>query len=224
MSKSSSCPLIVGVGGASCAGKTDFCNALKTKLSKLNIVILPLNRFYFELTPEQHVKAAKGEFNFDHPYSFNFDLVADTLNEIRGGTVAEIPEFQMSTHTRDYSKMLTIDPKVVDVVLFEGTLAFYSPIVRKQLDIQVFIDRESDSCLARRIQRSVNMGEDIQIALREYVDFVKPCYDQFIHKGRLQADFIFPRIPENQVALDVMTQYIEQRLHPHHESSQFEFE
>lgn len=48
-----------------------------------------LKRFQV-LTEEQHILAAKNEYNFDHPQAFDFDLLIETVRRLREGKSVEV--------------------------------------------------------------------------------------------------------------------------------------
>jgi uridine kinase len=44
---------------------------------------------------------------------------------------------------------------LMQVILFDGILAFYEPEVRGLLDLKIFVDAEADVRLARRLRRDI---------------------------------------------------------------------
>lgn len=52
------------------------------------------------LSPEQQIKAASNDYNFDHPDAFDFDLLTHTLRKLKQGKSVKIPVYDFTTHGR----------------------------------------------------------------------------------------------------------------------------
>ena len=50
---------------------------------------------------EQHKRAAANEYNFDHPDSFDFELLVETLRKLKEGRSVEVPIYNFTTHRRE---------------------------------------------------------------------------------------------------------------------------
>lgn len=69
------------------------------------------------------------------------------------------------------------------MILVEGTLVLYQQEVCDLMFMKVFIDEDSDERLARRVRKTkVRNGHvlDIKEVLMEYVDKVKPMFEEYI--------------------------------------------
>ncbi|KAI6656028.1 hypothetical protein LOD99_1762 [Oopsacas minuta] len=71
-------PFLIGVTGGSASGKTTVCEKIIEQLGAAGIAnqekkvsILNQDSFYKDLTQEEHRLAAVGDYNFDHPDSFD---------------------------------------------------------------------------------------------------------------------------------------------------------
>lgn len=53
------------------------------------------------LTEKQHHQAAKNEYNFDHPDSFDFELLRKTLQRLKHFKSVEVPIYNFITHSRE---------------------------------------------------------------------------------------------------------------------------
>lgn len=115
-------------------------------------------------------------------------------------------------------QVTTIYP--ADVVLFEGILVFYFPKIRDLFHMKLFVDTDSDTRLARRgnhlyntiqyfiyaILTSPNFpvprdikerGRDLDYVLNQYMNFVKPAFEEFCLPTKKFADVIIPRGADN---------------------------
>ncbi|XP_050297235.1 uridine-cytidine kinase isoform X2 [Anthonomus grandis grandis] len=211
-------PFLIGVAGGTASGKSTVCKRIMEKLGQADIdnkqrqvVCVSQDSFYRELTTSEISRAEKGLFNFDHPDAFNEVLIRDTLTDILAGKMVNIPTYDYKTHTINKDDVLTIYP--ADVVLFEGILVFYFPEVRNLFHMKLFVDTDSDTRLARRVPRDINeRGRDLDQVLNQYMNFVKPAFEEFCSPTKKFADVIIPRGADNHVAIDLIVHHIKDIL------------
>ncbi|KAL1490912.1 hypothetical protein ABEB36_011585 [Hypothenemus hampei] len=212
-------PFLIGVAGGTASGKSTVCKRIMEKLGQAEIdnrqrqvVCISQDSFYRELTPSEIAKAEKGQFNFDHPDAFNEKLIKDALMDILAGKIVQIPIYDYKNHALKKDEILTIYP--ADVVLFEGILVFYFPEVRKLFHMKLFVDTDSDTRLARRVPRDIKeRGRDLDQVLNQYMNFVKPAFEEFCFPTKKFADVIIPRGADNHVAIDLIVHHIKDILH-----------
>jgi len=210
-------PFLIGVAGGTASGKSTVCEKIMENL-KMNqenverqVIHLSQDSFYRELRGAEKAKAAKGLFNFDHPDAFDNDLMLACLQDIVNGRPTKVPVYDLKTNSRLSNQ--TITPSQVDVVLFEGILTFYSPKVREMFDMKLFIDTDADSRLAKRVLKDVDeLGRDMDVVLHQYIQFVKPAFEEFCIPTKKFADVIIPRGPDNKIAMDLISQHIVDHL------------
>ncbi|XP_030759109.1 uridine-cytidine kinase-like isoform X3 [Sitophilus oryzae] len=211
-------PFLIGVAGGTASGKSTVCKRIMEKLGQVEVdskqrqvVCISQDSFYRELTPSEIARAEKGQFNFDHPDAFNDTLIKDTLTDILAGKMVQIPIYDYRHHSLKKDEVLTIYP--ADVVLFEGILVFYFPEVRKLFHMKLFVDTDSDTRLARRVPRDIiERGRDLDQVLNQYMNFVKPAFEEFCSPTKKFADVIIPRGADNHVAIDLIVQHIREIL------------
>ena len=84
------------------------------------------------------------------------------------------------------------------------------------MDIKVFVDCDSDVRLSRVIRRDIEeRGRDVFQVLERYEKTVRPSHIQFIEPTKQFADIIIPQGGMNQVAINILTNYIKQSLKTH---------
>ncbi|XP_076673820.1 uridine-cytidine kinase isoform X2 [Andrena cerasifolii] len=207
-------PFLIGVSGGTASGKSTVCKRIMEKLGQVDmdhmkrqVVCISQDSFYRDLTPAEKLKAEKGQFNFDHPDAFDNDLILQTLQDILAGVKCEIPAYDYRTNSLVKDQITTIYP--ADVVLFEGILVFYFPKIRDLFHMKLFVDTDSDIRLARRVPRDINeRGRDLDYVLNQYMNFVKPAFEEFCLPTKKFADVIIPRGADNIVAIDLIVQHI----------------
>lgn len=212
-------PFLIGVAGGTASGKSTVCEKIMENL-KMNqenverqVIHLSQDSFYRELRGAEKAKATKGLFNFDHPDAFDNELMLSCLQNIVSGAPTKVPVYDFKTNSRVVNQFTTITPSQVDVVLFEGILTFYNPAVREMFNMKLFIDTDADSRLAKRVLKDVDeLGRDMDQVLHQYIQFVKPAFEEFCMPTKKFADVIIPRGPDNKIAMDLISQHIVDHL------------
>ena len=75
--------------------------------------------------------------------------------------------------------------------------------------MKLFIDTDADSRLAKRVLKDVDeLGRDMDQVLHQYIQFVKPAFEEFCIPTKKFADVIIPRGPDNKIAIDLISQHI----------------
>ncbi|KAG4089367.1 uridine kinase [Neocallimastix lanati (nom. inval.)] len=204
---------IIGITGGSASGKTTVSERIIQELDVPWVVLLSMDSFYKVLTPEQHKLAEANNYNFDHPDSFDIDLLIETLKKLKKGIAVDIPIYDFKTHSRLKE---TRHIYGANIIVFEGIFALYFEEVRKLMDLMLFIDTDSDIRLARRMRRDIaERGRDIDGVLKQYTKFVKPSFEDYIQPSKKYADIIIPRGAENKVALELIITHIKKELQHH---------
>ncbi|WYZ45103.1 hypothetical protein EsH8_VIII_000419 [Colletotrichum jinshuiense] len=201
---------IIGIAGSSGSGKSTLSHAIVRKLNLPWVVILSMDSFYNPLSPEESKKAFANEFDFDAPDAIDFNVLVQCLRDLKAGKRAEIPIYSFAKHQRLDHTTTIYSPHVI---ILEGIFALHDPRIVELLDMRIFCEADADTCLSRRVLRDVKeRGRDIEGIMKQWFGFVKPNFEKFVEPQRKVADIIVPRGIENQVAMDMVVQYIERKL------------
>ncbi|XP_073952029.1 uridine-cytidine kinase isoform X1 [Choristoneura fumiferana] len=207
-------PFLIGVAGGTASGKSTVCQRIVEKLGQQHkeqterrVVCISQDSFYRTLSPSERLRAERGQFNFDHPDAFDDKKLLATLKDILLGKKVEVPEYDYIANSISTNRSHTIYP--ADVVLIEGILVFYFPEVRDLFHMKLFVDTDSDTRLARRVPRDImERGRDLEQVLNQYMNFVKPAFEEFCLPTKKFADVIIPRGADNFVAIDLIVHHI----------------
>ncbi|KAF8477561.1 uridine kinase family-domain-containing protein [Kalaharituber pfeilii] len=201
---------IIGIAGSSGSGKTSLAMKIVSSLNLPWVVILSMDSFYKSLTPEQSKLAFRNEYDFDSPDSIDFDILVERLNDLKMGRKADIPVYSFAKHQRQPE---TTTIYSCHVLILEGIFALYDPRVLDLLDMKIFVDTDSDICLARRLARDIKYrGRDIQGAIKQWMSFVKPNFERYVDPQRKNADILVPRGIDNVIAINMVVKHIQRAL------------
>ncbi|KAJ2005923.1 UMP-CMP kinase [Coemansia thaxteri] len=216
-------PMFIGIGGGRGAGKEFTCRYIIDKVRERGhgeladrVVHLHLDDFHRELSDEDRelVEAGGAEINFDHPESFDFVLLESVLRRLGSGEPVDVPRWSAELGRRVGTRRIECRPSVV---LVEGILVLFVKEVRDFMDMQVFVDVDSDTRLGRQVRamlkaRDGAAGEQ-QLArdaltrfLDSYVVLAKPSFEEFIWPTKRWADVIIPKGDRNNVAIELIAQ------------------
>lgn len=193
-------PFIIGVAGGSGSGKTTVVKNLIDVLKGTSTVVLHHDNYYRDqshLPLEERVKT-----NYDHPNSLETSLLVEHLKLLSEGKSILEPTYDFLNHTRSQE---TISIQPAQVILVEGILIFDDPALRELCNLKVFVDTDDDIRLIRRIQRdTTERGRSLDNVIEQYLNTVRPMYQQFVEPSKRFADVIIPEGGFNRVALDLL--------------------
>jgi uridine kinase len=195
---------IIGITGGSGSGKTSTCSVIMEQLNTSgvnDIIVISMDSFYLSLPDD----CDPNTINFDHPSSFDWELIFSVFRKLKKGKSVDIPIYNFETHRRQgFTK---VNPS--RCVIFEGILSLYDEKIRNLLDIKIYVDTPSDIRLIRRIRRDIeDRGRDLKSVLDQCEKTVIPSHDQFIEPTKKYADLIIPRGKSNTIAISVMVNQI----------------
>ncbi len=199
---------IIGIAGGTGSGKTTVVRKIMERLPKGEVSIISQDSYYKD---SSKVPVEERQLiNFDEPAAFDWDLLLDHLKQLREGKAVEMPTYSFITCTREKE---TVHMEPHDVVLIEGILVLSNPKLRKMMDIKVFVDADGDDRLIRVISRDcIERGRTPQMVIDRYQRVLKPMHLQHIEPTKRFANIIIPEGGHNEVAINLLTDYIKSRL------------
>lgn len=206
-------PLIVGIGGASGAGKSSFARRLSAALNQhqnQTIATVLHEDSYYRARPGLSMEE-KNRINYDHPDAFEHDLLLEHLKQLRNGKTVHVPVYDYSIHDRAPE---TIEMPPPRVLIVEGILVLHETAIVDQLDLAIFVEAPLSVCLERRIERDMKQrGRSRESIIQQFQKTVRPMYHTFVHPSRWKADLIVPSHRDNTRAADVMLAWIQRAMH-----------
>jgi len=200
--------LVIGIAGGTGSGKTTVVKKIIEKLPAGEVAVISQDSYYKD---NSHLPLEERQkINYDHPASIEFELLVEHIIQLKAGRSVPEPIYSYLTCTRS-EETREIQPKAV--VIIEGILVLSPAILREQMGIKVYVDCDSDVRLSRVIQRDIiERGRSVQVVLERYEKTVRPSHLQFIEPTKRFADIIVPEGGDNLVAINILTNYIQQNL------------
>ncbi len=193
-------PVIIGIAGGSGSGKTTVAIRVREACPGKTIQIIHHDSYYKDnshLPMEDRVS-----INYDHPKAFETKLLIDHLRCLQEGLAVEIPRYDYSTHSR-LPETDTCEP--ADIIFVEGILVLESTMLRKLMDIRLYIDVDADERVLRRLKRDINeRGRSLNSVIDQYLNVVRPMHLQFVWPSKRYAQLIIPEGGHNAVAIDLI--------------------
>ncbi len=208
-------PLVIGIAGGSGSGKTTLAQLIRNQLGMERIAYLPHDAYYKDLSNLPLNQRA--EINFDHPNSFDTDLLAQHIHALKDHQAIELPVYDFKTHSRT-NQTIQIEPR--PVIMVEGILIFADAALRQILDMKIFVDTDADIRFIRRLQRDIiERGRTTESVVHQYLTTVRPMHLEFVEPSKRYADVIVPEGGLNTVAMEMVAARLEMLLRQHESQS-----
>lgn len=193
-------PVVIGIAGGSCSGKTSVTRAIYDVFRDHSVVVIEQDYYYKDqshMTFEERLQT-----NYDHPLAFDTDLIIEHIHALLERKPIDKPVYDYVQHTRA-DEIVHVEPK--DVIILEGILVLEDERLRELMDIKLFVDTDADLRIIRRIQRDINeRGRTADSVIEQYLTAVRPMHNMFIEPTKRYADVIIPEGGDNNVAIDLM--------------------
>ena len=178
---------LIGFCGGSGAGKTTLVSQLLNHYGN-KAVAIELDSYYKDSSGLTFKEREK--INFDHPDSFDIDLLKEHLILLKSGNEIKKPIYDFKTHKRQKNTN-TINPNTL--IFLEGTLIFYFIELINIINLKIFIETKESIRYQRRIDRDIKQrGRTISNVKEQYQSTVKPMHEKYIEPLRSVAEVIIP--------------------------------
>lgn len=202
-------PTIIGIAGGTASGKTTVALELYDNTKNYGSVLyLKMDDYYkkFQNIPINE----NGIKNFDHPDSYDIELLASDLKKLKQFQSIDKPLYDF-VHSERLEETEHIEP--AEVIIVEGIMTFAHPIIRNLLDIKIFVDTPDDIRFIRRLTRDIeDRGREMNSVINQYLTSVRPMHQAFVEPSKRFADIIIPEGAHNQVAMDVLCNQVKTLL------------
>ncbi len=127
----------------------------------------------------------------------------DHIRALLKGQSIDVPVYDYVQHTRCLDTSTRIENHLV--VILEGILVLHDPVLRKKMDIKVFVDTDADVRFIRRLKRDMEERErSLASVVEQYLQTVRPMHLKFVEPSKRFADIIIPGGGQNPVAMEMV--------------------
>lgn len=195
---------VIGVAGGTGSGKSTLVKRLQEAFVGDDVVTL-CHDFYYKAYPNLTYQE-RSTLNYDHPQSFDTDLMVRDIMTLKSGVPIEHPVYSFVEHNR-LSETVRVMPS--KVLIIDGILIFENKELRDLMDMKVYVDTDADLRLARRLLRDVrDRGRTMESVVEQYINTVKPMHEEFVEPSKKYADVIIPEGGFNSVAVCMLIENI----------------
>lgn len=195
--------IIIGICGASGSGKSTLAQRIKESLS-CSCTIIGQDSYYksFPHIPFEE----RCHLNYDAPTVFDYEEMLNDICSLAEGISITKKGYDYTIHLRSDSDELIPPP---EVLILEGIHMFHDAKICDLMALKVYMHVDTDICLLRRIKRDMkSRGRSIESISEQYLETVKPMYEQYIKHYIKMADFAIMRGGHNAMAIDAISAYI----------------
>lgn len=198
--------LLIGIAGGTASGKTTLARILKNSFHD-KVVILKHDYYYYD---NSHFEVADQNINFDHPDSFETDLLINQLKKLKEEKEIDRPVYSYKTNQR-LPETEKVEP--APIIIVEGILIFHYQKLKELFDLKIYVDTAADIRLLRRISRDIKERDrTFESVKNQYLSTVKPMHQKFVEPSKYQADIIIPHGGLNEIANDLIIKKIKDHL------------
>jgi uridine kinase len=199
--------IVIGIAGGTGSGKSTMVRRIQEEFGPA--VALLSHDFYYKAHDELSYDE-RCLLNYDHPNSFDTDLMIRHIRSLRTGQTILRPVYDFTIHNRSLDSV-PVEP--AKVIIVEGILIFENRELRELCDIKLYIDTDADVRIIRRILRDVKKrGRTLESVVEQYLTTVKVMHEQFVEPSKKYADIIIPEGGRNEVALAMVNERIKRLL------------
>lgn len=195
--------IIIGVCGASGSGKSTLAREIRNSLD-CSAVILGQDCYYIDQSAKSFEDRCATDY--DDPLIFDHDELLRDIDLLASGQPITRKGYDYANHVRADSDELIQPP---DVLIIEGIHAFYDDRLVRRMSLRVFMHVDPDVCVLRRVKRDTrDRGRSVESVMRQYLEQVKPHYDNTISRYISKADFAVMQGGKNKAAIDAISAFI----------------
>lgn len=198
-------PLLVGIAGATCSGKTTIEHGVQRELGDL-VTVLPFDDMCYKLTELEDPNIE----DWEQPYLYRWDDYYQYLCTLKKGQSV----IAVMNSWENYKEGISVQELVPrPVVLSVGYLALHDERVRDLFDIKLFVEVPDETIVQRRYERdnqwATESGYD---AMGYIIEKILPAHHTFVVPQKGYVDEVIDGLQEKPVILNRVLEIIQSNL------------
>jgi uridine kinase len=175
---------VILIAGGSSSGKSSISSYIKKIIGADSVCIVRMDWFYNEVPSG----SSGEEHNWDHPDSFDWDALINTVKKLKSGEPAQVPKHDFSKYKR-IDNYKTIYPQ--SIIIVDGLFTLYNEKLIEMATYKIFVLCDEDISLSRRLKRDTEeRGYSHEVVIERYFRHVKPSFRDYINPTKRRADII----------------------------------
>jgi len=184
-------PIVIGICGRSCSGKSRIARKLVEKYPD-NTIKINSDKF-FKIYNESELNETDG---WESPSSIRWDRIIYSIKKLKNGDCTHIPS---EGWTEVFDKK--VNPK--EIIILEGYLIFTNKELLKLLDEKIFVDVSDINILYRRTLRDGNI-DGVEYTMNKVI----PISKKFEKLQKKSADIIIDGNKSKEEVLEIAEKYL----------------
>lgn len=184
-------PIIIGVCGRSCSGKSRATRKLQEEFPKI-ITRIPLDRF-FKVFNEPELDKTDG---WESPNSLRWDRLIYSITKLKNGNSTHIP-------SKGWTEVFDQQIEPTPIIIVEGYLIFTNTELLKLFDKKVFVDVSDLNILYRRTLREGVIDE-----MNYTMEKVIPISKRYEEQQKNEADVLIDGNKSKEETLSELRYYL----------------
>jgi phosphoribulokinase len=180
-------PILLGLVGDSGAGKSTLSNGCVTILGADRVTDICLDDYH---SLDRAGRAAK-QITALHPDCNHLDLISQHMRLLRGGQRVFKPVYDHSDGTFGPPEFAV--PK--DIVLVHGLHPLFTPALRQQWDVSVFLDPDPELRIDWKIKRDVSKRGYTRAEVEKQLEERRHDSEAYVMPQREKADIVISFYP-----------------------------
>lgn len=179
---SSPSTFVIGVAGDSGSGKTTFTHAIREMLGDELVATITLDDYH------RYDRKARHELGITPliPEANDLDLLADHIRALKRGESIQKPVYNHQTGTFDEP----IPFRPAKVLVLEGLHTFFTPDLRRLIDIAIFVDPDPAVKKLWKLRRDMKKRGYAKDEVLAEMKAREPDYTRYIAPQRRFADVV----------------------------------
>lgn len=171
-------PIIIGICGGRSSGKSFISKKIKKELEELKLNISIINeKNFLKLNKMDREKIE--EDNFDDPNFIDWDNFEEVIKNLSERKKVEIKGLENNIIVEES-----------DLIIINGRIFYNNEYIREMCSVKIFLQTDLDLLLSRHIFKKLQKGLILNNIIDNYLEIVKPSYEEWIIPTREFADLV----------------------------------
>ena len=176
---------VIGIAGPSAGGKSTLALALRDRLPELQVRLIHMDEYFLPEGQRPRIAGITDGLDYrddNHPDALDLERCRMDAAEAAQGCW--------------------------DAVITEELFALWDEALLPLLDLKLYVDCDSGSCMARRVSRNLSFRQELNEILTRYAQAVLPRQREYVEPSKWRADLILNGSTAPETGLELAAEHI----------------